>query len=428
MVIIQGTFVNHDKIFTGQVQVEKGIIKRFGEIGKPDYSFEGLIFPGMIDCHIHARQDETGKQDYKETYHTAGEAAMNGGVVAAGVMPNTPAPLLTEKQLYWHREKAKGPVKFLHYAAIGPETVPLSEDVPYKLFTGPSIGDLFFKDKLKLDETLSRYKGKHVSVHLEDYDILMAHKNESTHAKRRPASCVTKALDYILPIAEKYDINLKICHWPLGELDQIRKFKKTNPCLVEVSPLHLIYDSDFLKKKPEFWPYVQANPSVQTKSDRYALIEALRDGTIDMLATDHAPHSLDEKFKNFGSEKTYHRLKESDIEKCRELSCLDGTSGTPQLDTYGMVAAWLMEEHDFTPQDIARVTAYKPGRFMNQFMSEKFGMIKEGYQGCFTVLDMTPTTLTRSLLKTKVGWSPFEGMHFPGKPRTFIPGSLLNNY
>ncbi|MFO7710144.1 MAG: amidohydrolase family protein [Candidatus Woesearchaeota archaeon] len=416
--IIEGRFVNHDGLFEGQVKVEEGIIKSIGYFGKPDHSFESLIFPGMIDCHIHARQDETGKQDYKETYHTAARAAINGGVVAAGVMPNTPSPLTTSKQLSWHKKASKGPVLFINYVAIGPDTSPINENVPYKLFTGPSVGDLFFRDKQKLDETLARYKNKHVSVHLEDYDILMAHKDESTHQKRRPASCVTQALDYILPIAQKYDIKLKICHWSLADLDRIREYKKKNACLVEVSPLHLIYDSDLLEKQPELWPYVQANPAIQSKSDRHSLIEALRDGTIDMLATDHAPHTLDEKFKNFGSEEHYLKLRSENISECQRLSCLDGTSGTPQLDTYGMVAAWLMEEHDFTPQDIARITAYNPGRFMNQFTEERFGMIKEGYQGSFTVLDMTPTVLERNMLKTKAGWSPFEGMRFPGIPKT----------
>jgi dihydroorotase len=136
---------------------------------------------------------------------------------------------------------------------------------------------------------------------------------------------------------------------------------------------------------------LQVNPPIrQTKENRLALIEALKNGDIDYLATDHAPHTVAEKEK--------------------------GVSGMPHLDTYGPVASWLMKEHNFTPQEIARVCSFNPGQFMNQFTNVKYGKIEPGFAGSLTVLDMNkPIKIEKSMLKTKCGWSPFEGIQFPGR-------------
>ena len=145
------------------------------------------------------------------------------------------------------------------------------------------------------------------------------------------------------------------------------------------------------------------NPPLRANEDREYLIEALREGVIDFIATDHAPHTEEEKLK--------------------------GTSGTSQLDTYGPFVTWLMKERNFTPQDILRVCSQNPGEFINQFLQNKYGQIKEGCVGSLTVLDMKkPITITKKILKTKSGWSPFEGITFPGSVvMTIIKGEVKKN-
>jgi dihydroorotase len=146
------------------------------------------------------------------------------------------------------------------------------------------------------------------------------------------------------------------------------------------------------------------NPPLRGREDRLAMIEALRSGEIDYLATDHAPHSLEEKGK--------------------------GTSGVPHLDTYGAFTTWLMAEHGFTTEEIARVCAANPGRFVQPYLSQSygkgFGRVEEGYVGSLTVLDLkTSYVVTRQSLKTKCGWSPFEGVSFPGSVRhTVVRGRV----
>lgn len=452
-IIIEGHFVTTEEEFDGQIAIDKetGLITRVAKdagiftsrsIGNPNYIFPrpSLIFAGFGDIHIHAREDETGEQCYKENYDTVNAAALHGGVVHTSDMPNTKAPLTTAAQLRWHQHRCSNyPVTMFHYVGIGPETEPLEEDVPYKVFTGPSIGQLFFKSEAELRNAIQKYRRKKVSFHVEDFDLLEENKEQDTHATRRPVACVEKALEYVLRIIEDYELEAKLCHWPVGgrSFAMVAEHRaKGYRTTLEVSPLHLYFDADMLKERPELWPYVQMNPALQGSEHRKALIEGVRNGFIQYVATDHAPHTLEEKFKQFKTEEQqrlgmtpeqyYLHLRKTNIDECRRLACLDGTSGTPQLDTYGLIATWLMKEQHFTPQNIARVCAENPGIFVNQFHEGpgKFGRIEPGYYGSLTILDPTKqTTVRREDLKTKVQWSPFEGIAFPGSvAATFIKG------
>ncbi|HWY85654.1 MAG TPA: amidohydrolase family protein, partial [Gemmataceae bacterium] len=134
---------------------------------------------------------------------------------------------------------------------------------------------------------------------------------------------------------------------------------------------------------------MQMNPPLRGPGDRAALLEALRDGAIDYLATDHAPHTLTEK--------------------------TTGVSGQPHLDTFGPFVTWLLGVQGFTPERIAAVCSANPGAFVNPYQKQMFGRLLPGYVGSLTVLDLQkPITIRREDLRTKCGWSPFEGMTFPG--------------
>ncbi len=444
-IIIEGRFINADNDFFGQIEIDgtTGIIlKKENYIGNPTFIFskDKLVFPGFGDLHIHAREDETGKQMYKEEYATVNAAALNGGVIHVSCMPNTPSPLTTEAQLQWHKEKCKPfPVMIFHYVGVGKNTRPLETYVPYKVFTGPSVGDLFFKNEAEVRNALQYYRGKSVSFHVEDNDILQASKIGKTHRDRRPVECVEAALAYVLEIIEEYNLKAKLCHWSTGgksfEMIKAHRARGYNTTL-EVSPLHLYFDAEMLDEYPEKWPFVQMNPALQGREHRLQLIEGLRNGFIQYLATDHAPHTVDEKLKQFEPpeesgmtrEQFYEHLKTTDLAECRRRACLDSISGTPQLDTYGAFTTWLMKEHNFTPQDIARACAENPGAFVNQFQNSpgKFGRVDIGYYGSLTIIDPNaPITITKKKVKTKCSWSPFEGTTFPGSvDATVIKGQL----
>ncbi len=406
---VEGTLVNHDRLFEGSIDIDRstGLITAVGErSGHSDLDTTGcLIFPGFGDIHIHAREDASGSQTYKEDFSTASAAAIHGGVTHVVDMPNNPTAPVDEARYNAKEQLAKSSdVHVTLYAGIGPETQPLKRHVPYKVYMGPSVGDLFFTSQEQLANVLERYRGRNVSFHCEDPEILEASRGAATHEERRPPQAEVTATTFALQLIEALGLQGKLCHYSTREgLNEIIAAKRQGVRVTcEVTPHHLFFDTSMLT--PENHKALQMNPPLRSPEDRLALIEALREGHIDYIATDHAPHTLEEK--------------------------AIGASGVPLLDTYGAFTTWLMREHNFQPQDIARVCACNPGRFVNEFLpgsfGEGFGHLGPGYVGSLTVLDLqTPYAVTRESVQTRCGWSPFEGYTLPGSVRyTVLRGAV----
>jgi len=263
-----------------------------------------------------------------------------------------------------------------------------------------------------LDETLAHYRGRNVSFHCEDPILLEQHKGASLHELRRPPECELSATRFALAMIEKHQLTGKLCHYSVGEgLPLIRAVKKryeadgqnrsSIPRLtIEVTPQHVYFDTDQITADNR--PWLQMNPPIRSAADREAMLEALRDGTADYLATDHAPHSIEEKQPPLSP-------------PSQGGAWGGGHSGMPQLDTYGPFVSWLLVEESFTPERIAALCCANPGRFVEPYQQEKLGRLLPGYVGSLTVIDvLKPITIRREDLKTKCGWSPFEGMTFPG--------------
>jgi dihydroorotase len=394
--IIAGRIVNPEGVSRGQIRIERGVIvETAGALGSPDVSYgdDCLIFAGMGDIHIHARDDVSGKEAYKEDFGTAAAAAIHGGVVHVADMPNNPAAPIDDASYAAKRRHLAArevPIQVTLYAGIGPGTRPLSFAVPYKAYMGHSVGDLFFTSLAQIDETLAHYRGQNVSFHCEDPELLDAHKGAATHEERRPAECEVSATRFALEMIEKHALRGKLCHYSVeGGLPLIRTARKRGlPVTCEVTPHHLYYDVGDITLDNR--GLMQMNPPLRRDRDRLAMLEALRDGTLDYLATDHAPHTLAEKAK--------------------------GISGQPHLDTYAPFVTWLLLEQGFTPERVAAVCSANPGTFVNPYTaSKRFGRIEAGYVASLTVLNLArPTTIRRADLRTKCGWSPFEGVTFPG--------------
>jgi dihydroorotase len=449
IVTVSGRIVQHEEpVFWGRITIDKktGLITEVkkGHHPRADFVFgpDCLIFAGFGDVHIHAREDETEKQNYKETYETAAHAALHGGVVHVSAMPNTPNPVVGRTQFDWHRARVRAlchPVVILNYIGVDKNTQPIGYlgESPYKLYFGKSVGTLTVTYASELEEILARYRGEHVSFHVEYEPIVQASATGKTHSDRRPVACVNEGLRLLLPLIEKYEIKAKLCHWSTGgeSFDLIGEYRERGcDILLEVSPLHLYFDTSMTQLDPSLWTKIQMNPAIQGPEHRKALIEGLKSGFIQFLATDHAPHTEEEKFLAFAkfSEKfpdatnkeIASSLRRDDPELFLKTCCENNTSGAPWLDTYAAVCGWLMREHGFTPSDIARSAAYNPGQFTSQFLPLQFperdfgfgfGDIKKGYYGSLTVLNTKKsTTVHRADLKTKVGWSPLEGCTLPG--------------
>ncbi|MBS0260495.1 MAG: amidohydrolase family protein [Planctomycetes bacterium] len=406
--IIAGQLVSSAGVRPGQIATQGDTITAVGpKLGTPDYQFgeECLIFAGMGDIHIHARDDVSQKETYKEDFATAALAALNGGVVHVADMPNNkiaPIDSDTYRGKQAHLQSRHVPITVTLYAGIGPGTQPLPFPVPYKVYMGHSVGDLFFTTLEQLDQALAPYRGCDVSFHCEDPVLMEQHKNASTHEERRPPECEVSATRFALAMIEKYDLTGKLCHYSVGEgLPLIREARRRGLRVTcEVTPHHLYYDTGDITEQNR--GLMQMNPPLRAADDRLAMLAALRDGTLDYLATDHAPHTLEEKAR--------------------------GISGQPHLDTYGAFVTWLILKQGFHPEQVARFCAENPGRFVNPYTApRKFGQIAPGYAAAFTVLNLKqPTTIRREDLFTKCGWSPFEGVTFPGSVEAvFVDGRLV---
>lgn len=392
---------------------ESGLIIEVGDLkdSSADYFADDcLLFAGMGDIHIHAREDVSGKNNYKEDFLSALAAMKNGGVTHAGDMPNNPVPPVDDHSYHAKFKLGqKADCCLWFYAGIGPNTRPLSYPVPYKVYMGPSIGELYFKDLQTLDETLSHYVGQHVSFHCEDPEILEDHKNKPTHHERRPVVAESVATKDALMLIEKYNLIGKLCHYSSDEgLKLIREARSRGVKVsIEVTPQHLYFDLDHLDSSK--FKMFQMNPPIRHEQDRKALSQALKNGEIQYLATDHAPHTQEEKDK--------------------------GTSGLTGLDTYAGFVSWLLSE-GFDPKLLAKVTAENPGDFHNQFipswkklshayekLGHGLGYLMPGYRANFTIINKEKSqTVTKQSLKTKVGHSPFEGVTFPGSLKSLYIG------
>ncbi|HLW56571.1 MAG TPA: hypothetical protein VKY27_04245 [Bacteriovoracaceae bacterium] len=398
--------------FDQRLQIEfssDGVITRVGDLEVPrnrlDFYFDDscLLFAGMGDVHIHAREDVSGQNNYKEDFISTFKAMTNGGLCHCGDMPNNPLPPIDDESYIKKFELTKKAHSAVWpYGGIGPKTKPLSFKIPYKAYMGPSVGELYFKNFEELDSALARYQGQWVSFHCEDPQILELSKEELTHFARRPVSAEVLATHDALKLIEKYQLKGKLCHYSSGEgLKAIREFrKKGNKVLIEVTPQHLYFYHENLEDPH----YFQMNPPIRSQCDQQALWDALLKGEIDFLATDHAPHTLEEKQQ--------------------------GVSGLTGLDTYAGFVCWLISQK--VPLTvIAKMCSENPGDFYNEFLptfkslssEHKYprGYLKEGFRADFTVLNLKETTLVNeAFLKTKVKHSPFLGVTFPGKLEALI--------
>lgn len=394
--LIEGRVVSPEKVVSTQVRIDGDRIVEVGSnLGVADRRFgdDCLIFAGFGDIHIHARDDVSGRECYKEDFSTASKAAVNGGVVHVADMPNNHvSPIDDDSYAAKQRvvDERRVPIHITLYAGIGPGTHPLTKSVPYKVYMGPSVGELYFKTLRQLDETLADYRGQAVSFHCEDPEMMDQHKSAVTHEQRRPPECEVSATSFALQMIEKYDLTGKLCHYsveagiPLIRAAKDRGLRVT----AEVTPHHLYFDESDITDLNR--GLMQMNPPLRATQDRLAMLAALRDGTLDYLATDHAPHTLEEKAR--------------------------GISGQPHLDTYAAFVTWLIAKQNFTPQQVANFCSAKPGEFVNPYCSPlRFGLVEPGYTASLTVLNMSrPSTVVRENLFTKCGWSPFEGVTFPG--------------
>ncbi len=423
--VIEGKFVNPRGIFEGYVGIDNGRIEKVSLS-----SLEGeekikatngcLVFPGFIDIHVHLREDGSGKWTHKEDFKTGSMAAVHGGITCVVDMPNTPATGTTLDRIKTKRELAekKAVIDVLFYGGVSQDNLENlremeKEIVGYKAFVCESTGKMFISYR-ELERAMHAIITTHLplTVHCEDQNIINSNKSlleskdtkdPSLHAEIRSEQAEVEAVSKVLSLM-KDSIHLNIAHVSTsGAMDLIKRVKKEgHKVTCEVTPHHLFFTKKDMRTKGA---YLKMNPPLRTEASRASLIEAIKDGTVDFLASDHAPHTIDEKSGNWD----------------------EAPSGVPNLDTYGMVVAWLIKTVGISPETIARITSHNPAMFLG---ADDRGKIDEGYAACLSVLDLKKETrVSNDKIYSKCGWSPFEGYRMPGCVKhTIVNGRILSEY
>jgi dihydroorotase len=369
------------------------------------------MLPALIDPHVHFRVPGT---THKEDWNHAAKAAIAGGVTTVFDMPNNFPSCTTkncleekihliEKQL----EEVKIPLRYHLYLGADQNSIEEigkcnKQIIGVKIYMGSSTGDLLMTDNQALDDVfrIAAQENLIVSVHAEDEEIIHSNKckydtkDPSVHSKIRDRTAAIKAVNQALSLAEKYNNRLAILHVSTKEELGLIKEAKKKELLVfcEVTPHHLFMsENDYLSLGTK----AQVNPPLRTIEDQKALWKGIEDGTVDMIGSDHAPHTLEEKSKPYGI----------------------APSGIPGIETMLPLLLNAYNEKKITLEKIIQLTSLNIKNIFELKPNDDLVLVD---------LNMSKKVID-SQLKTKCGWSPFAGRHLKGWPvYTILKGRIFH--
>lgn len=424
--VLEGRIVNPDGIEEAHLGIDGGRITAFSKQvlrGEEQVDTRGCyIFPGFVDPHVHLREDGSHHWAYKEDFASGTAAALHGGVTTVVDMPNTPEPGITAERIREKKEIARAQsrcaLEILFCAGVTERTVNglaalQPEVVAYKLYLVETAG--LYLDPASLPAALRAVAAtaRPAIVHAEDQALLTQQRAQEAasaddrslrprdHAALRPPEAEVVAVERVLAAAANVPhLSLNIAH--VSVHDSIARLKRFANVQCEVTPHHLFFTREDALQRQGF---LKTNPPVRTEDNRQRLLAAFKAGAIDFLASDHAPHTREEK--------------------ARDL--LDAPAGVPHLDTYGNFVSWLLVNCGAHPTHIARACAYQPARFLG--LRDR-GRIEVGARADLTILDLQhPARISCERLYTRCGWSPFEGYEFPGTVKhTISHGAIMSEY
>jgi dihydroorotase len=371
-----------------------------------------LLLPGLIDDQVHFREPGL---THKGNLHTESRAAVAGGITSYIDMPNTLPPTTTLDALNDKLERASRSSLANYAFAIGATNDNLAElqqaigrAIAVKVFLGSSTGNLLVDNPTSLKRIFSELKTI-LLAHCESETLIRANRAQyiqafgtdldtTFHPLIRSAEACYASSSEAVALARKYNTRLHLFHLSTArEMDLLEsKPLKDKRITAEVCIHHLWFsDEDYAPLGSR----IQWNPAIKTPADRDALRQALIDGKIDVIATDHAPHTWSEK----------------------QGSCLQAASGAPMVQHALVVLLELCRQGIFTPELIVEKMAHAPATL---FGLKDRGYLRPGYYADFVLVDPhRPWTVTKDNLLYACGWSPLEGVTFSHQVRTtFVNG------
>lgn len=375
-----------------------------------------LLLPGIIDIHVHFRQPGL---EYKADILSESSAAVAGGVTTVFDMPNTIPPTTSLQTLTEKIKLAKENMLCNYKFYLGITNNNLEEALNidsnlicgYKIYLGSSTGDMLV-DKAQAIEGLFERSKMIITAHCEEekrirenttkYKDLYPNNDApaTIHPLVRDAEACYLSTKYAIGLA-KQNTKLNIAHITSEKELSLLKTGKVDSknITAEVSPIHLWFEE---KDFERLGNKIKCNPSIKSKADRDALREALREDRIDFVATDHAPHLMEEK------EKPYFQA----------------PSGIPSIQFSLNVMLELVKQGELSLSQLQEKMCHNPA---NYFQLEGRGYVKEGYYADLVLVDLDgKTQVSKENILSKCNWSPFEGETFNSKViSTFVNGKMV---
>ena len=414
LIIKNGSCYIDGKLTQTDIGLSGNKIKKIGKIelnsSKVYDATDKVVLPGIIDTQTHFR--EPGSTDV-EDLESGSRAAVLGGVTSLFEMPNTNPPTsnLVEFDKKLQLAKNRMHSNYAFYFGATPENIEqLSKlkDVEgccgVKLFAGSSTGKLLVDKEADIEKVISN-SDRVVSIHSEDEEILNLRKkfikegDVHSHPEWRNAECAISSTRRVVKIAERYNKKIHVLHVTTKEEVDFLAMHKKNVTF-EITPQHLtLYAPDCYDK---LGTYAQMNPPLRTKEHYDRLWVAIKNNIVDVLGSDHAPHSKENKNKNYPNT----------------------PSGMPGVQTIFPIMLDHVNNGKLTLEQLIKLMCENPCKI---FGIKNKGYLKEGYDADLTIADMNKeVTIKDEMIASKCGWTPFNNHKVKGFPvGTIVNGNLV---
>ena len=410
-------FLPNSSIEKIDIGIKDSKIVELGDLSKKDCEKKIvvnnlIVLPGAIDSQVHFREPGL---THKEDIMNGTKGAILGGVTSIFEMPNTNPSTTTEAAL---NEKISIAQKnaycnysfFVGAAKENIENLKKLERLPgccgVKIFMGSSTGDLLVEDDDSLRKILAS-GNRRVAIHSEDEYRLRERKHlvedskvgVSSHPLWRDSQTAIRSTQRLLKIAQETKRKIHVLHISTGdEILILKKFKNFSTC--EVTPQHLFfYAPDCYENLGSL---AQMNPPIRDKSHNIGLWKGIEEKIVDVIGSDHAPHTLEEKKKEYPN-------------------CPSGMTG---VQTILPIMLNFVNKGKLGIHDLVRLLCYNPAKIYNM----KFkGEIKIGNDADFSIVDLNKEfTITNEWIASKSGWTPYNGLKIKGLPVfTIVNGTIV---
>ena len=398
-----GTLVNEGKVFDGAIVVEEDKIRKIVAGNQvPESSYDHVVdasgcfvLPGVIDDHVHFREPGlTAKADIE----SESRAAAAGGVTTYFDMPNTIPQTTTLEALdeKYALAAQKSHVNYAFFFGATNDNVELFEQLDpkrisgIKLFMGSSTGNMLVDRSESLDKIFSSAKLP-IMAHCEDTTIINRNMAEAKlkygedpkvihHPEIRSEEACYESTKLAVELARKHQARLHVAH--LTTAKELELFGNEENITAEATVSHLYFcDRDYAALGTR----IKCNPAIKTQRDREALREAVNDGRIAVIGTDHAPHLLSQK----------------------EGGCAKAASGMPMIQFSLVTMLELVDQGVLSIERLVELMCHHPAQL---FEVRQRGFLREGYQADIVIVrPNTGWTVTKDIIQSRCGWSPMEG-------------------